>query len=176
MTCRWRAVPKSFKANNDRTAQAAGTMSDPGKPLRARTPSRSAATKSGRNRNRPPNLVWRVRGARSSWRTSATSAVTRKNSVRRWSQRMERTRPLDRSAQCEPIDQMLLIANERNPMIWSAPMVASFFAGSEDAITPDTVYPADYHASFARSNGAPSSFLKLLNWVLVRTLVICWSV
>ena len=76
MTCRWRAVPKSFKANNDRMAQAAGTMADPGKPLRARIPSKSAATRSGRKRNRPPNLVWRARGARSSWRTSATSAVT----------------------------------------------------------------------------------------------------
>ena len=37
---------------------------------------RSAATKSGRNRNSPPNLVWRTRGARSSWRTSATSPTT----------------------------------------------------------------------------------------------------
>ena len=76
MTCRWRTVPKSFKANRDRMAQAAGTMSDPGKLLRTSTPSRSAATKSGRNRNSPANLVWRTRGARSSWRTSATSPTT----------------------------------------------------------------------------------------------------
>src|SRR5947209_328993 len=38
-------------------AHAAGIMSDPGKPLRVRTPSRSAATKSGRNRNSPPYLA-----------------------------------------------------------------------------------------------------------------------
>ena len=75
MTWRWRAVPKSFKASSDRMAQAAGTISDPGKPLRARIPSRSAATRSGRKRNRPPNLVRSARGVRSSWRTSATSAV-----------------------------------------------------------------------------------------------------
>ena len=62
MTWRWRTVPKSFKANNDRRAQAAGTRADPGKPRRARIPSRSARTRSGRNRNRPPNLVWRARG------------------------------------------------------------------------------------------------------------------
>ena len=62
MTWRWRALPKSFRASNDRMAQPAGTMFDPGKPLRARTASRSAATRSGRKRNRPPNLVWTVRG------------------------------------------------------------------------------------------------------------------
>ena len=40
-------------------AQAAGIMADPGKPPPASTLSRSAATKSGRNRNSPPNWYGR---------------------------------------------------------------------------------------------------------------------
>ena len=61
MTWLWRALPKSFSASSDRTAHAAGTIFEPGKPLRARSASRSAATSPGRNRNRPPNLVRKPR-------------------------------------------------------------------------------------------------------------------
>ena len=53
----------------------AGIIFEPGKPQRARIVSRSAETRYGRNRNRPPNLVRKCRGDRSSWRTSAASAT-----------------------------------------------------------------------------------------------------
>jgi hypothetical protein len=68
--------PKSFNASKDRMAHAAGIIFDPGKPTRARIMSIWVGTKYGRNRNKPPNLVGKLRGVRSSWRTSATSATT----------------------------------------------------------------------------------------------------
>ena len=46
-----------------------------GEAARARIESRSTETRYGRNRNRPPNLVRKCRGERSSWRTSAGSAT-----------------------------------------------------------------------------------------------------
>ena len=75
MTWLWRALPKSFSANSDRMAQPAGIIFEPGKPQRVKIASRSAETRYGRNRNRPPNLVRKCRGERSSWRTSAGSAT-----------------------------------------------------------------------------------------------------
>jgi len=75
MTWLCRALPKSFNASNDRTAHPAGIIFDPGKPARERIASKSAETKYGRNRNKPPNLVRKARGVRSSWRTSAISAA-----------------------------------------------------------------------------------------------------
>src|SRR5271166_2636702 len=71
MTWLWRALPKSFRAKSDRTAQPAGIIFEPGKPHRAKIVSRSAETKYGRNKKRPPNLVRKCRGDRLSWRTSA---------------------------------------------------------------------------------------------------------
>src|SRR5271157_3101567 len=75
MTCPWRAVPNSFKARSDRMAEPGGIISDPGNLDFLRMRSRGIEASIGKKRNRPPNLVRKDRGLRSSCRTSATSAV-----------------------------------------------------------------------------------------------------
>ena len=70
-------------------AEPGGIISDPGNPDFLRMRSRGIEASIGRKRNRPPNLVRKDRGLRSSCRTSATSAVVgrepggRSSSVRR---------------------------------------------------------------------------------------------
>src|SRR5271157_996413 len=89
MTCPWRAVPNSFKARSDRMAEPGGIIAEPGNPDFLRMRSRAIEASIGKKRNRPPNLVRKDRGLRSSWRPSATSAVVgrepggRSSSVRR---------------------------------------------------------------------------------------------
>ena len=56
-------------------AEPGGIISDPGNPDFLRMRSRGIEASIGRKRNRPPNLVRKDRGLRSSCRTSATSAV-----------------------------------------------------------------------------------------------------
>src|SRR5262249_19461434 len=69
------AGPKGFKASKEGRAQPAGIIAEPGKLAWRTRRSKGTAARLGRNRNSPPNWVRKARGARSSWRTSATSAV-----------------------------------------------------------------------------------------------------
>ena len=56
-------------------AESDGIISDPGNPDFLRMRSRGIEASIGRNRKRPPNLVRKDRGLKSSCRTSATSAL-----------------------------------------------------------------------------------------------------
>ena len=53
----------------------AGIILEPGKRLTLASASRSKPASNGRNRNRPPQRVWKLRGARENWRASATAST-----------------------------------------------------------------------------------------------------
>ena len=70
-----RAEPKSFSASRERTACPAGIIFEPGNPAWFRILSKGIEAIKGKNRKRPPNLVWNWREVKSRFPTLATYAT-----------------------------------------------------------------------------------------------------
>ena len=70
-----RSSDHSFKARHERSAWADGIIFAPVSRAVLASASRSRPAGSGRNRNKPPQRVWKLRGASENCRTSATGST-----------------------------------------------------------------------------------------------------